>query len=771
MRVTVLRNAVLPSSKRRLIAWLALLSLLFGVIEFGNPVDLTLRTLRNKIRAQPVSGEIVVVGIDDKALSSVGPWPWNRSHLADITKRAFDAGARRVFFDILFQPLEPRGDQQLAEMFARYPGKVFIAGTVDFSANPATGQPILPTPRIAAHAETVSVMRWVNYLGGVTRLPYRKRIGSEVFRSAESAISGVEGSLDEEFPIDYSFQASSVPYVSAADILSEPRRTAMVRGKDVFIAINSRTLADVFALPGQGRTTSAFLVALGAETLKNGKPLSVGWFPAWVCALGITIYFMCGRRRPLALFAGVAGVIALLAVPLALEYFNVFVDVAPALFLCATAMLVRAWQSFGALKRSQGSINPVSGLKTANAILQEGTTNANVIVAVRLRRFTDIVSALPPEAERELIGQIVSRLSMGAGQSDLLHGDDGNFFWLLPPEELALVVDRFKALQLIFRNPIRVADRYFDLDVFFGVDREVHMPLSHRLASALAAAHAAGEEGGCWRIHDPSAMGAKEWALSLLGELDQAIDAGHIWVAYQPKMELATGRIVGAEALVRWTHATRGPIDPAEFVEMAERHGRIDRLTAFVLNEAARSAASARRYDPRFAISVNISPRLLGSRDIVDMVAEALRRHGLPGSGLVLEITETAAVAEGNAAVSLLEELRTLGAALSIDDYGTGMSTLDYLRRIPATELKVDKQFAASLVSSVKDQVVMRSTIELAHTLGLIVVAEGVETAETLEMLRAMGCEVGQGYHIGHPMEWILLMDIFRKPEEQAVDG
>ena len=753
-------------SKRRLVLWLALLSLLVGAAEMGEPLDLVLRTFRDKVRAQPVSAEVVVVGLDDQALAAVGPWPWNRTHFATLTERLFEAGARRVFYDIYFQPVEPKGDAEFAAAVNRHPGRVFVASVIDYSSNAEGGRPVLPMPEIGDAAETVSVMKWISFWNGVSTVPYSKEIGGVTRRSMESAISGVEGEAGEEFPIDYSYRVSSVPYVGIAEVLAGDAG-AKLRGKDVLVGVNSVSLGDIFTVPGQRPSAGVFVIALGAETLKQGRPMMLGWFPAWLLALGASYYLLHGKGRRLARTAGVVALAAVLGLPLLLENRNIFVDITPALLLLGGAMIGAAWQRFGAKKHSQGSINPVSGLHTVNAIAHEIESDASILIAVRVRRFANIVSTLPPDRERELVGQIVSRLAMGAGSARMLHGDDGNFIWLLPLNESATLVDRFKALQLIFRSPVKVAEKRFDVDVTFGVDQEVSMPFSHRLSSALAAAHAASDEGNPWKIHDPADTGATEWALSLLGELDQAIDAGDVWVAYQPKMDLTSGAIIGAEALVRWTHATRGPINPAEFVEATERHGRIDRLTAFVLNDAVRSAAGALAENPFFTVSVNMSPSLLTSREVVEMIRDTLVRHRLPASNLMLEITETAAMAKEEAALALLEELRAMGIVLSIDDYGTGLSTLEYLRRIPAGELKVDRRFAASL-QSVEDQAIMRSTIELAHILGMKVVAEGIETAETLQMLTMMGCDIGQGYHIGRPMEWEALAELLRPPVKRA---
>lgn len=755
----------------KLLGWLMSVSLIFGIVEFGDPFELALQTLRDKARAQPVSGEVVVVGIDHKALSEIGPWPWNRRHVAQLTERIFAAGAERVFFELHLESSEPIGDEILAETFARYPKRVFVAGAMDVSSNAGNARAILPMPSLAEKAETVSNMRWVSHWNSVLQLPYRKIIGGKSLRSMESAISGIEGDVDEQFPVDYSYRIETIPYFSAQELLRGHLGSGALSGKSVLIGLSSSQTDSGLLIPGQGRAGSIFVSALGSETLKAGRPISLGWLPAWVFAAGLGWRILYSRNKRGALIGGFAGIAILLFGPILLEENNVFPDVVPALFLLTAILISIGWRWIEKKKRDQGAVNVFSGLKTVNAFIHDEELDSRILVAIRLRRFAEIVSTLPQESEREFLRQIVARLGMGAGEAEMLHGDDGNFFWLLPVEELASVVDRFKALQLIFRTPIAVSERRFDVDIAFGVDRETHMPPSIRLASALAAAHAAGEEGVCWKIHDPSSTGMKEWTFSLLGELDEAIDTGDVWVAYQPKMCLANKSIVGAEALVRWSHAKRGPIDPGEFVAMAESHGRIDRLTSFVLNDAARVAVDARKYDPHFKIAVNISPRLLINHLIVEMVENTLRRYHLPPSALILEITETAAMLEGEVAFVLLNELRAIGVGLSIDDYGTGMSTLDYIRRVPASELKVDRRFTAALPTGPEDQAVMRSTIELAHMLGMQVVAEGIETDEVLQMLCKMGCEIGQGYFIGRPMPWDRISSEIWPRRLQVADG
>ena len=213
--------------------------------------------------------------------------------------------------------------------------------------------------------------------------------------------------------------------------------------------------------------------------------------------------------------------------------------------------------------------------------------------------------------------------------------------------------------------------------------------------------------------------------------------------------ELATGQIIGVEALARWTHPDKGPISPTEFIGAAEQHDRIERLTDYILDQAVAAAGSGYRQGRQLSLAVNLSARLLTDQDLPNRVSKCLARHGLPPSLLTLELTETAALAGSGQDIEMLNRLRDLGIKISIDDYGTGLSTLDYLKKVPASEIKIDQSFIKSLRDHRSDRVMVQSTIALAHSLGRIVVAEGVEDRETLELLTSMGCDVAQGFIIG----------------------
>jgi EAL domain-containing protein (putative c-di-GMP-specific phosphodiesterase class I) len=306
----------------------------------------------------------------------------------------------------------------------------------------------------------------------------------------------------------------------------------------------------------------------------------------------------------------------------------------------------------------------------------------------------------------------------------------------------------------LFRSPVRVGASSIDAVLSFGVELGSSRSPTSRLGSALVAADEADSEALKWKFHDPARLQDVPWRLSLLSQLDTAIDNGEVWLAYQPKLDLATRRTVGAEALARWTHPDKGPITPMEFIAAAEQHDRIERLTDFVIDNAVQSAARIIERGIDFTIAVNLSARMLNDRRLPAKVAAILDRHGLEPARLTLELTETAAVSGSGNGIDLLAGLRDLGVKIAIDDYGTGLSTLEYLKKIPASEIKIDQSFVKSMRDNRSDLIMVQSTIALAHSLGRTVVAEGVEDPQSLEQLTMLKCDIAQGFVVGRPMSF-----------------
>ena len=433
----------------------------------------------------------------------------------------------------------------------------------------------------------------------------------------------------------------------------------------------------------------------------------------------------------------------LIIAPVPLQSSLIYVDIAPGLVV----LIAIGWQLNWSRLRSRSTVNEVSGLPNLVALRADPIAKDRPLAVARLHNYAEIVSALPSDAERQFVDQIMSRLCVGATGRKLYHGDEGLFAWFAEPD--IPLGHHLEALHALFRSPVKVREQQYDVMISFGVDIGSGRAIGNRLGSALVAADEAENEGIKWKYHDPARLADAAWKLSLLSQLDDAIVKGEVWVAYQPKLELATNQIIGVEALARWTHPEKGPISPIEFIGAAEQHDRIEKLTDFILNEAVSAVAAASHHARPLSLAVNLSARLLTDAKLPQRVAECLARHGLPPSQLTLELTETAALTGSGQAIEMLGRLRESGVKISIDDYGTGLSTLDYLKKIPAGEIKIDQSFIKTLRDHRSDRVMVQSTIALAHSLGRIVVAEGVEDRETLDLLTTMGCDVAQGFIIG----------------------
>jgi diguanylate cyclase (GGDEF)-like protein len=253
-------------------------------------------------------------------------------------------------------------------------------------------------------------------------------------------------------------------------------------------------------------------------------------------------------------------------------------------------------------------------------------------------------------------------------------------------------------------------------------------------------------------MYDPAIDAASAQTLSLLTELRQAVIEGQLRLYLQPKLALDSGNVVGAEALVRWQHPQRGLVPPMEFIPFAEQTGFIRVLTMWVFEEAARHWQMLRSEGMNITLSVNLSTRDLLDQELPQKFDALLVKHRVPAEAFCLEITESSIMDDPQRAQATLDRLSALGFKLSIDDFGTGYSSLAYLKRLPVDELKIDKSFVLSMASDADNAKIVRSTIDLAHNLGLSVVAEGVENAIVWDMLRELNCDQAQGFHMGRPM-------------------
>ncbi|MEO6247393.1 MAG: EAL domain-containing protein [Sphingomicrobium sp.] len=739
-KASSVKNRKEPASPRKLLLSIVLAGLMFGLLGLGEPIDLLAHIGRSILNQRAATDNIVIVKIDDASLHSVGNWPWSRRTQATLVNELSRLGARQIVYDVVFAyATDAKSDALFADALRRS-GRV----TLGISRQSKSGEAEI-LPAFSAHTRLADITLKYSWDGRVHDIFYASDKDGVRTPGISTALAGWKVPPSGTYPLDASIDPKTFLSVSAGDVINGRIDAKLISGKVALIGTTTDMLGDQFMLPRYGRIGGVYIHALGGETLIRGRPLALGWVPALliaclVCAIAITRRRAITQNLLLLLCAAV-----LLVVPTPFEADLTFFDVGPALLM----MAVLAWHLNWSRMRQRSTVNDVSGLPNLVALRADPAARDRPLVVARLHNYAEIVSALPADSERQFVEQVTGRLCVGAPGRKLFHGDEGLFAWFAEPG--IPLGHHLEALHALFRSPVKVRGSQYDVMISFGVDIGSGRAAANRLGSALVAADEAEAESLKWKYHDPARLADASWKLSLLSQLDDAIENGEVWVAYQPKLDLGTGRIIGVEALARWTHPEKGPISPTEFIGAAEQHDRIERLTDYILDQAVSAAASGVRQGRPLSLAVNLSARLLNDANLPRRVSDCLTRHGLSPDLLTLELTETAALAGTGQDIEMLGRLRDLGVKISIDDYGTGLSTLDYLKKVPASEIKIDQSFIKSLRDHRSDRVMVQSTIALAHSLGRVVVAEGVEDRETLELLTSMGCDVAQGFIIGRP--------------------
>ena len=378
------------------------------------------------------------------------------------------------------------------------------------------------------------------------------------------------------------------------------------------------------------------------------------------------------------------------------------------------------------------------------------------VMLIDLDRFKEVNDTLGHQAGDALLGLIGPRIVQILPPDSAvarLGGDEFAVMLMQVPnqtEALAIAARIGEALD----EPFRIDEFNLEVEASIGVALfPDHGQTSDVLIKRadIAMYVAKGRQSGV-ELYDSEQDHHSTRRLGLISELRKAIADGEIVLYYQPKLDLRTGRVSAVEALVRWVHPQLGVIPPSDFVPVAEHTGLIRPLTTFVLATAARQAAAWAALGDELSVAVNLSARSLHDGGIIHEVSSNLIRFDIPARLLRLEITESSIMADPVRARRILEQLHDMGVALSIDDFGTGYSSLSYLQDLPVNEIKIDQSFITKLVDNGADQVIVRSTIDLARNLGLSSTAEGVEDDAALVWLREAGCDHAQGYQIARPM-------------------
>jgi diguanylate cyclase (GGDEF)-like protein len=424
------------------------------------------------------------------------------------------------------------------------------------------------------------------------------------------------------------------------------------------------------------------------------------------------------------------------------------------------------------LNAHQATHDPLTGLP--NRVLFRDRLDRAIAAAARrgelvgvilldLDRFKEINDTLGHHRGDEVLVQISERLARRLRAADSVARLGGDEFVLIVPD----ITDSDAALALgaeldaLLQQPFAVGG--FDLDVRasigialypeHGVDPDV---LLQRADVAMYVAKAA--HSGC-ELYRPEHDQYSAERLELAADVRRGLDAGEFVAYYQPKLDLRTGEVIGAESLVRWQHPERGLLTPAAFIDVVENTELIGPLTMAMMDIVLVDRAMFVASGLDLSLALNVSARTVNRRDLAEIIDSQLRLHGVPASRFEIELTESAVLDNPVRARQVLAEVAALGVKIAIDDFGTGYASLAYLTDLPVHSLKIDQRFVKQLLGGRQDAAIVTFSIDLGRSLGLTVVAEGVEDAATLQRLADLGCSVAQGYHLAKPMNAASLVD------------
>lgn len=724
------------------------------VSNAGAGVDRSLQIARDSLRAHPASDSYLLVEIDAQSLRALEGWPWPRGIHAKAIQQLNAAGAQVIAFDVDFSaPSSATEDEKLAAAIAASPAPVILPTYRQYASHHSSEEiESLPLPILRDHAQLAAVNIIPDSDGLVRSYPSAIVTGGVPRPSLGAMLANASGHAGRHFPIDTAIDPATIPHISYVDVLTGRFSSADVAGKYVLIGASAIELGDRYPIPGWGVVSGPAIQILAAETLRDGSsPIPRS---PWI-ALGLSLMLLyaasalSGRRQ---YFVAATGGLAFLAVPLGLETFHLgSMAVSPALAALATGM---AWTAAADASRSFSALrgtDQLTGLPNRRTLERDlARMEDAVVIAARLGGYRDLAALLGPLRGAELLLRVVDRLR-ASGVSEIYRIEENAVAFVTKQSPQQSTGEPLADYISCLAPTIEIAARQIKVDPVFGRALLDVTQVSASIDRAVLAAAQARERGRGWEDHSSEMEGSRDWHLSLAGELDSAMADGEIWVAFQPKWDIKRSRVVAAEALVRWDHPVRGKMSPDAFVPILERNGQILGLTLYVLDRSMERAAIWSSCSASINIAVNVSAPLLTQPGFIAAITDRIANGRLRPDLLTLEITESASM-DPERALDAMVKLADLGIRLSIDDYGTGQSTLSYLKHLPAREIKIDKSFVLAIAENKSDQAMVRSTIELAHELGFEVVAEGVEDQTILNQLGLMGCDYAQGWHIGRPM-------------------
>lgn len=729
-------GAGLLRRKRIKVALMAIaFGMVSGAIEMPLPLEDAYRVVRAAIRVRPSPDSVVMIAVDDVSLNELEkPLP-SRTDDSDLIERLIASGVRKIVWDRAHaDPDTPESDAQFARTLERYKGRVWLGMTPTLESKFQKTDSFLPRKMFREHAQIATMIGFSSPADLSVKFPTAIEQDGMTYPSLSAVLGDYTGPKVIYRP-DYAFNPETVPTYRYIDILRGRVPADKLVGRNVVIGKTFIDSSDVFRHPIYGKMPGSYFHILGAHTLKRDTPIDLLWYPAVALAAAAIMLQALARRRSPRPTLAVA--LALLAVPFVFDEFSVNFDI-------MSALIAMGGAAFGFHRINRKYYSSDVDAMTTSAISSDKPSAERDVYALKIANLAEISEEWSTRDIGDFVNTLISYVTGPDEIGDVAFERDV-LVWLAPRMDADELERHADGLALMLKTAISHDWQSSNSAPALGVDTNHDLPVTLRIKKAMQAADEATARGVRFIINDAAHLEARNHRLELIRVLEKGLRDRDIGVAYQPKIDLASGRIVGAETLIRWQPEGGEFVNPQDLVLAAEAGDRINELTMVVMETALLDGKQAIALDPRFKLAVNMSAKSLSDTHLLFDIMTLLGRYNFPPENLTLELTETAKL-EDHRIAPQIAALKARGISLSIDDFGTGQSNLEYIEKLPSSELKIDKKFVQHMATSDESRAVVRATIEIAHSLGKIVVAEGVEDFAVAATLRAMGCDQAQGY-------------------------
>lgn len=720
---------------------IAIAAILFGLVSVG--IELTLpaedlyRAARAQLRLRPAPQAIAFIAIDDRTLGAYDGRTPGREHDSRVVETLFASGVTTVTFDRAHaDPGDPATDAMFAQTLARHKGKVWLGFVPPITTGMEKFAGMEPLPAFRQHANIAAMNGRSSPFGLSTSFQTKVALRDEAHPSLSAVLADYRGP-DIKYRPDYAFDPSTIPTFSYIDVVNGRVPAADLAGKRVIIGEAFLQSTDFYLIPfsSQQMVAGAYFHIMGAHTLTRTVPVDLGWIPALLtlaCAVAWQVVERSRALTPLGLVT-----LGLLSLPVLLDEFGINIDVMSAVLALAGAMI-----GFHRLNRKYYSSE--ANAMTTSAISSDKPSSERDVFALKIANLAEMSEDWSARETGDFVNTLIGYVQ-GPGEVGDVAFERDMLVWLAPRMEVGELERHADGLALMLKTAINHDWQSSNGAPALGIDTNYDLAVGLRIKKAMQAANEAATRGVRFVVNDAAYLEARNHRLELIRVLEKGLRDREIGVAYQPKIDLASGRIVGAETLIRWRPEGRELVNAQELVLAAEAADLINELTLVVMESALVEGKLAIALDPRFKLAVNMSAKSLSDTHLLFDIMTMLGRLDFPPENLTLELTETAKLDDQRIAPQVAA-LKQRGICLSIDDFGTGQSNLEYIETLPSSELKIDKRFVQHMATSEESRAVVRATIEIAHSLGKVVVAEGVEDVAVADTLREMGCDQAQGY-------------------------